>query len=212
MDITQSIVQIIVMLPIFLLAISVHEVAHGYVSYLLGDPTAKNAGRLTLNPIAHLDPVGALVLVITRMYGWAKPVPIDPRYYKNPRQGMMYVGLAGPGANFVMAILFSLIWMLMLQFRLVSLYMNPQSIRGIIATMIITGIQINIALGVFNLIPVPPLDGSKILRGFLPRKYDRYFYMLEGPQGMILIFILLFTGILGGIIRPIINLFMSVLM
>ncbi|MFW6279294.1 MAG: site-2 protease family protein, partial [Bacillota bacterium] len=126
-----------------------------------------------------------------------------------------YVGLAGPGVNFVMAILFSIIWMLMLQFRFVSiayLYSNPQSIRGIIATMIATGIQINIALGVFNLIPVPPLDGSKILRGFLPRKYDRYFHILEGPQGMILIFILLFTGILGGIIRPIINLFMSVLM
>jgi len=211
-NIGQTLVQIVILLPVFLLALSVHEFSHGYVSYLLGDPTAKMEGRLTLNPMAHLDPIGTLVLVLTRMFGWAKPVPINPSYYENPRKGMMYVGLAGPGSNFIMAILFSGMWMILIQTGLISPFTSMQSVMGIVAMMISMGIQINIALGVFNLIPIPPLDGSKILRGLLPRKFDQYFHQLEGPQGMIIIFILLATGVLGRIIRPVINLFMGLLL
>lgn len=207
----EQISQIVILLPVLLLSLSFHEFSHGLAAYKMGDPTAKLQGRLTLNPMAHLDPIGTLVLVLTRMFGWAKPVPINPRNFHKPRKGMMYVSLAGPGANFALAILFSFIWMLMQQVGLVTPFTSVQSITGIISLMIITGIQINIALGVFNLLPVPPLDGSKILRGLLPPKYDRFFRQLEGPMGMMLLFLLAFTGILRVIISPIINLVMTIL-
>lgn len=213
----ESILQIIYLLPALLLSLSFHEFSHGYVSYLLGDPTAKMQGRLTLNPIAHLDPIGALVLIVTRRFGWAKPVPINPGYYKNPRKGMMYVSIAGPGANILLAILFAIIlhivlWVNEIQyfvllaenFYYLRYYYDVSDMLLIIFNMLRMGIIINLSLAVFNLLPFPPLDGSKILRGFLPRKYDQIFYTLEGPLGMMLIIFLVFTGLLGNIIIPVI--------
>ena len=200
-SISQIILQLIYLLPILLLSLSFHEFSHGLASYKLGDPTPKNAGRLTLNPLPHLDPVGTLVLIVTRRIGWAKPVPVNPRYYDNPRQGLMLVGLAGPTANFILAFLFSLLTKPVI-FRFVGSIGLGEST----ATFLSLAIQINLALAIFNLLPVPPLDGSKILRGFLPTKFDKYLNKLEGPAGMIILMVLAFTGYLGKIIFPVVRL------
>ncbi|MFW5856104.1 MAG: site-2 protease family protein, partial [Bacillota bacterium] len=182
-----------------------------YMSYKLGDPTPKIRGRLTMNPLAHLDLMGSLVLIITRRFGWAKPVPINPTYYNNPRQGMMYVGLAGPGANIVLAIIFSLVARSYMTLAGASIYTSSGLARTLIQFLMLAVI-INLSLAVFNLLPVPPLDGSKILRGFLPSRFDRYFMTLEGPMGMILLLVLAYTGILWMIISPVVNLLMNLLL
>ncbi len=148
------------MVPV-LFSITFHEVSHGYVAYRLGDPTAKNAGRLTLNPIKHIDIVGLLVLMITRMIGWAKPVPVDYRYFKNPKKDMMWVSLAGPASNLGLAVVFAVIYKAFGGMLMTS-YLYPLSL------MIQIMIKINVGLAIFNLIPIPPLDGSHILEGLLP--------------------------------------------
>ncbi len=175
-----------------LLAITFHELAHGWVAWKLGDPTPKLAGRLTLNPLKHLDPIGTLVLVLTQAVGWARPVPVNPMHFRNPRKDMMWVGLAGPGANFLLA------------FFLAFLYRGLPFKPEIFALMLYIGVQINIGLGIFNLLPVPPLDGSRILAGLLPPSlaypYLRYEYL-----GLIFLFVLIFTGVIGKIILPLIT-------
>ena len=147
---------------IVLMSLTVHEVSHGYAAYKLGDPTAKNAGRLSLNPLKHLDPIGALMLFIFG-FGWAKPVPVNPYYFEGDRRkGMMEVSFAGPASN------------LLLAFVLIAIYTighfgtldYAYSMTGLILYRAIT---LNIYLAVFNLIPIPPLDGSKILAGVLPQ-------------------------------------------
>jgi len=204
--------QLIFLIPILLISLSFHEFLHGYASYRLGDPTPKINGRLTLNPLAHLDPVGSLVLILTRRFGWAKPVPINPRYYENPRKGMMIVGIAGPGANFILASLFAIIIRLLLNFNPYTLSSGSNSLSYLFVQFLFMAISINLSLGFFNLIPIPPLDGSKILRGFLPAKFDKYFYKLEGPAGMVVLVILLYTGIIWRIIGPLINLVLNLLL
>src|SRR6056297_1210925 len=120
-----NIMELILVIPVLLISLSIHEYSHGYVSYKLGDPTPKANGRLTLNPIAHLSLMGSLVLLITRRIGWAKPVPVDPRYYKNPRKGMMLVGIAGPSSNLILAAIFALI------FRTVMALISVNSVGAI---------------------------------------------------------------------------------
>lgn len=210
-----NIMELILVIPILLLSLSIHEYSHGYVSYLLGDPTPKTNGRLTLNPIAHLDLVGSLVLLITRRIGWAKPVPIDPRYYKNPRKGLMLVGIAGPGSNLILATIFALI------FKFVMMMVNANSLGGltfqvsntqyVILRFLLLAVIVNLSLGFFNLLPIPPLDGSNILRGLMPRDLDKYLNKLQGPIGMILLLILAYTGILWEMISPFVNFFMGIL-
>lgn len=183
-------------------AITFHEVAHGYVAYLLGDPTAKAAGRLTLNPIKHLDPIGALALFIVKV-GWAKPVPINPGYFQNPRKGLILVALAGPGTNFALAVLMALCfhfvsWIFVHVTGPASLYLFRP-----LALIFLYGVIINIGLGVFNLLPVPPLDGSNILAGLLPPEMSRTF-LKNTKYGFILLIILLFTGTIHKIIIPLI--------
>ncbi len=211
-----SIQEIIFLIPILLISLSLHEYSHGKVSNMLGDPTPKLMGRLTLNPLAHLDLMGSLVLIITRRIGWAKPVPINPRYYSKPRRGMMFVGLAGPGANLVLAFLFAVIIKIVLllnglEIRNMMLYGYASSFAISAINFLILAILVNLSLAVFNLIPIPPLDGSKILRGFLPPRYDRFFLTLEGPTGMIVLLILAYTGILGRIIGPFVRIIFGIL-
>ena len=202
--------ELIYLIPILLLSLSIHEFSHGYVSHKLGDPTPGREGRLTLNPLAHLDPVGTLVLIFTRRIGWAKPVPVNPRFYNNPRKGLMYVGLAGPGANIVLALFFALIFRTGV-INLIIPYFGINLFRTI-SEFVSLAIIINLSLAVFNSLPVPPLDGSKILRGVLPSKYDEIFYKLEGPTGMMIIMLLAFTGILGRIIFPVVRLLYSIML
>ena len=173
-----------------LFAIILHEIAHGLVSTLLGDPTPKRQGRLSLNPLKHLDPIGTLCLIFFHV-GWAKPVVVNPDYYKNKKRGMALVALAGPLMNFLLAI-FSII--IMAIFVKVNAYSN---VLIIIYNFLLYFSVINLGLGLFNLIPIPPLDGSRILGAFL--KDDTYEqYMKYERYGFIIIAILLALSSLRG--------------
>lgn len=183
----------IYLLPGILLAITLHEFAHGYVSWKLGDPTPKQEGRLSLNPLHHLDPIGALCMLVFHM-GWAKPVMINPYYYKNKKAGVALVSLAGP----LMNILTGILSIIILAWMEISVYTGSLSMNGVlntVYTMLFYFSMLSINLAVFNLIPIPPLDGSKILGIFLPdaaldwvNRYDRYF--------MIALLVALYLGIL----------------
>jgi len=210
-----NIMELILVIPVLLLSLSIHEYSHGYVSYLLGDPTPKDNGRLTLNPIKHLDLMGSLVLLITRRIGWAKPVPINPRYYKNPRKGLMLVGIAGPGSNLIMAIFFALIFRTVIFFSSAtsvgSIGVQVSDLQYVLLRFLLLAVMVNLSLGFFNLLPIPPLDGSNILRGILPRNLEKYLNKLQGPIGMVILLILAYTGILWSMISPFVNFFLGVL-
>ncbi len=196
--------QLILLIVPVLFSITVHEVSHGYVAYRLGDPTAKNAGRLTLNPIKHIDIVGLLVLVITRMIGWAKPVPVDHRYFKNPRKDMMLVSLAGPASNLMLAVAFALAYKVF-GGMLMTAYLYPLSL------MLQIMISINVGLAIFNLIPIPPLDGSHIMEGLLPPEMARE-YSKIAPYGFMILLILIFTRVVDFVIFPIIRVIANLLL
>ena len=198
--------EIITTAPPFLFALTVHEFAHGYVANRLGDPTAANQGRLTLNPLKHLDPLGTLAFFLIKI-GWAKPVPVDARYFKNPRQDMLWVSLAGPGVNLTVAVASALVAKLLLLFSsaLPSIILMP------LLQMTVASIWINIMLGIFNLVPIPPLDGSKIMMALLPPGLALAYARLE-RYGFILLLILFYTGILPRFIMPIISFAHSLIM
>ena len=169
-------------LPCILIALSGHELAHGWMAWKLGDPTARNLGRLTLNPLKHLDPMGTLAMVLFG-FGWAKPVPINPRYFKNNRRDFALTALAGPMANFIMGFVGLLLMHIIA--LLVGTFKPSTNFSAGVWTAVFNMAQsfcvINISLGVFNLIPVPPLDGSRIFLVWLPPKlyfgvmqYERY--------------------------------------
>ncbi|MFA5338243.1 MAG: site-2 protease family protein [Candidatus Omnitrophota bacterium] len=172
---------------LLLYSVIAHEVAHGWVAYLFGDNTAKNYGRLTLNPISHIDPLGALMLLLVG-FGWAKPVPVDFYRLRNYRVGLVAVSLAGCLAN----ILIATIGIFVLQLP----FVNAGSMLELILKILI---KVNIILGAFNLIPIPPLDGSKILMAFLPASGQQVMARLE-RYGFFIIIILLYTGILDPVI------------
>ncbi len=186
-----------------LICITVHEVSHGLAAYRLGDPTAKSMGRLSLNPISHIDPFG-LLLMITAHVGWAKPVPIDPRYFKHPKRDMALTALAGPASNFLLAWVFLLLTNLMGR---VFPFPFSADWQGYLLLFCFNGAILSIGLGVFNLFPIPPLDGSKVLFSLFPDKvyatvlrYERY--------GMIAMLALVWTGVLD---RPLSFLILGVL-
>jgi Zn-dependent proteases len=203
--------------PAILLSLSFHELSHAFVSYKLGDPTAKNVGRLTLNPIKHLDPFGTLMLLISMYngfgFGWAKPVPINPVYYRNRKQGTMLVSLAGPASNILLAFIFS-IPMTFIGLKYGATADNLFNINTFLFStvfqweLVIFNICrfffiMNIGLAVFNIIPVPPLDGSKILSGILPSRY--YFKMMEYERYIGIAFLVLmvaFPRVLSTIMSP----------
>ena len=179
-------------LPALLLALVFHEYAHARVAYALGDPTPRYQGRLTLNPIRHLDPIGLLMLWIFR-FGWAKPVQINPSYFKDPRRGLLLVSLAGPMMNILLA--FAALLVLRLFFL---------SAGSVVGQFVILVVQFNAILAVFNLIPVPPLDGSKVLQGILPERQAWQFARLE-PYGWVILLVLIWSGFIGSIMFPLMN-------
>ncbi len=177
-------------IPAILIAIVLHEWAHGYMAYRLGDQSAKLDGRLSLNPLKHIDPMGFIFLLVFN-FGWAKPVGVNPHYFKNPKLGMALTALAGPLMNFLISFLSIFITV----FVLLHVGVRNEVSQYVMQVLYYLSI-ISIGLGLFNLLPIPPLDGSKILFALLPEKM--YFhYMKYERYGFILLFILLFTGLLN---------------
>ncbi len=185
---SDRILEVILSLPPLLLALTVHEYFHGYVAYRMGDPTAKFAGRLTFNPLKHIDPFGFLAFLIFR-FGWAKPVPINPYNFNNYRKGIIYTSIAGPLSNFVLAFVFGFS-LRILHHSTISHQLMPLWI------MLQLGLIYNLILCVFNLIPVPPLDGSKVLFHLLPEKYSYVLDYLE-RYGFVFLIALIFIDNLG---------------
>lgn len=173
-----------------LLCITLHELSHGYVAWLLGDTTAKDAGRLTLNPVRHIDPMGLLMMVVFR-FGWAKPVPVDMRRFSDPRRGMALTALAGPVSNLLICIVFRFLWGLLY----IPLYRLGQPGEYLSEFLLLTA-YISLGMGIFNLLPVPPLDGSKVVYSFLPPKAYGWLMVYE-RYGMLLLMALVYTGVLG---------------
>lgn len=207
-DILQGLTKFGLALVPALFGIICHEVAHGWVAYKFGDPTAKYLGRLTFNPIKHIDPVGLAVFAATALLtpfaiGWAKPVPVQSRYFKRPRKDMIFVSLAGPAANFLVALLCAII--LKLSYNLESSGMLASSLPlELVRLSLQMGIGINCALALFNLMPIPPLDGSHVLSGLLPASLAEQ-YQSIGRHGMLIIMVLLATGVFGRLIVPLIR-------
>ena len=199
MDLYNTIQQLIILAPPFLFALTVHEYSHGYVALRFGDPTASNQGRLSMNPLKHLDPIGVLCFVLIKI-GWAKPVPVDARYFKNPQRDMLWVSLAGPLSNLLLAVASAIL----VRIILLGADSLPSYILYPLVQMVGASIWINIMLAVFNLVPIPPLDGSKILMGLLPPRQAMMLAKIE-PYGFIILLVLFYSGILPKIIFPIIN-------
>lgn len=197
-------------LPV-LLAITLHEAAHGYVARVYGDPTAWEAGRITLNPLKHIDPMGTIVVPLiiillstgSFLFGWAKPVPVNFGRLRNPKRDMLWVAAAGPAANLLMA----LGWTALLK----TAWLLPQNYFSLpLAEMAKTGILINVSLLVLNLLPLPPLDGGRIVTSLLPPRAAWKFAQLE-RWGFPILLLLLFTGFLSGLMRPLMGLVLSFL-
>lgn len=200
----EMIVEFVLALVAFFTAVVFHEYAHGRVAYALGDPTARDARRLTLNPLAHIDPFGTVLLPLllaalrfmfnmgVPIVGYAKPVPVNPIYFRHPYQGMMLVALAGPLMNLLLAGVSVAVW-----------YGLGAGLPEILSFFVFYCVVINIILAVFNLIPVPPLDGSRVLLYLLPEGGKRILLQLE-PFGFVIIFLLLSAGVLQHLLMPII--------
>tara|TARA_R110000868_G_scaffold114354_1_gene306480 strand:- start:1753 stop:2400 length:648 start_codon:yes stop_codon:yes gene_type:complete len=200
----------IIAIPL-LFAVTVHEAAHGFVANYYGDPTARLLGRLTLNPIKHIDPIGTILVPAMLIFlnagfifGWAKPVPIGYRNFKNPKKDMAIVAAAGPLSNLVMAIGWAVIAKV---FDLVEIdeSFSPAFQMGL------AGIQINLILMILNFIPIPPLDGSRVVSAFLPPKAEQVYNSLE-PYGFFILIALIFTGILAKIMMPIFIFFFGLIL
>ena len=197
-----------------MLGIILHEVAHGYIAWRHGDPTARALGRLTLNPLRHIDPMGLLVFVVTSVsgafvFGWAKPVPVNPRYFRNPAKGMMWTALAGPMTNFILVAVFTLLLWLMVHVAPQSFWAawkngDAFSAERLLISSLQAGIMINLGLAWLNLLPIPPLDGSKILAYFLPPQAVAPYLQLE-RYGFLILIVLLFTHVLDNILSPLIR-------
>lgn len=178
-----------------IVAISVHEFGHAFAAHLLGDDTAKNQGRMTLNPIAHIDPIGILMMIIFR-FGWAKPVPVNPNNFKNYKIGNLIVSLAGVVANIITAI--------------VCVFINKSINMYAVSLIASMTIVYNLSFAAFNLLPIPPLDGWGVISTFIPYKYYEYVYKYESMSFVILLLVL-FTGLYSYILTPIYNLFWNII-
>ncbi|MCB0323468.1 MAG: site-2 protease family protein [Bdellovibrionales bacterium] len=202
-------IKLIAAAPPLLVAVILHEIAHGWAAEKLGDPTARSLGRITVNPLRHADPFltlllpGMLILAGSPViFGGAKPVPVNPLYFKNPRRDMAYVALAGPVTNFVLAAI-CYILLQSLTNSIVAFFVPPL-ILGLLALWLVHGVLINLVLGLFNLLPVPPLDGGRIAVGFLPIRAARAWARLE-PFGLLIVIALLFSGVIEATLGPIVE-------
>jgi len=199
-----GIIPILAFLLILLISVSFHEYSHGWVAARLGDPTPRYSGRLTLNPLAHIDLFGTvimpiLLLVVSRgtfAFGYAKPVPINPYHFKNPKRDLRLVGAAGPGANIALALLLTFV---------LKTGVFP------LANILVWGIMINLILAVFNLVPIPPLDGSKIVASLLPNRMAVNYLKME-TYGFFIIILLIATGFFGRFIFPFVDSMLSFLL
>ncbi|MFA6378851.1 MAG: site-2 protease family protein [Candidatus Omnitrophota bacterium] len=193
-----SLYSILAIAGIFFFSVILHEIAHGWVAYRLGDPTAKNAGRLTLNPFPHIDLLGTVllpgILLLTHspiVFGWAKPVPVNFALLRHPKRDMIWVGLAGPFVNIFLASALAIVMQI--------------NILPAAQPFLKMGILVNLVLAVFNLIPIPPLDGSRFVLGILPYKIARSYAQLE-RYGVVIVFLLLYFGVLDHVIWPVVDL------
>jgi Zn-dependent protease len=194
--------------PPILLALTFHEYAHAYVAHRYGDDTAQQSGRLSLNPLRHLDPLGTIMIFLVQ-FGWAKPVPVNPYNLRNPKKDMLWISAAGPLSNMLLALISGLLLRL---FSGSSMVIERDSLAGLLILMVFFSMKINLALAVFNILPIAPLDGSKILYGILPPAFGKMIFALERYGPFILIGLIIFgratgTSILGGLIWPFVDFF-----
>jgi Zn-dependent protease len=193
------VVSLLLSLPVVLLALSLHELAHGYVAYKCGDPTAKHFGRLTLNPLRHLDPVGFGCMLLIG-FGWANPVPVNSRYFRKPRRDMILVALAGPVSNLLLAFAFLLLYRFVGIGWIATLTFSSQftfNLAWCLLQILYAGIYMNIALAVFNLLPIPPLDGSRVLFVLLPYRTYVKIAAHQRQITMVLLLVLLLGPYVG---------------
>ncbi|CAB1066101.1 FIG004556: membrane metalloprotease [Olavius sp. associated proteobacterium Delta 1] len=203
-----NIQSLLLIAPPILLALTFHEYAHAYVAHRYGDDTAQKNGRLSLNPLRHLDPLGTIMIFLVQ-FGWAKPVPVNPYNLRNPKKDMLWISAAGPLSNMFLAFVSGLLFRL---FSEVAVTPERNTIAGLMVLMVFLSMKINLALAIFNILPIAPLDGSKILYGILPPRFGKMIFALERYGPFILIGLIIFgraTGvsILGGLIWPFVDFF-----
>ena len=199
----------LLMLPGLVIGLTVHEFAHAWVALRYGDPTAQREGRVTLNPLAHIDPMGLICLVLFR-FGWGKPVPIYPGNFRKPIEAQIAVGLAGIVANLLTMLAAAILYGIVLAVTPIAAYGSP--IFGTFRSIISGIVVYNAGLAVFNLIPIPPLDGSKVLMFMLPYEYGRYIAEIPQQTGWMILMMLSFAGVTGSIMTPIIDFLWATMM
>ncbi len=204
----EGLISFLYFLPVLLVCLSIHEYAHAFVAYKLGDKSQKAYGRMTMNPFAHIDIWGFICIALLG-FGWGKPVIVDDRNFKNRARGNMLTALAGPVANFILAIIFTIILKICMMTGVVDMAISTTT-GNILTNMLVLGIQFNVVFFIFNMLPIPPFDGSKVLFYFLPTKFKGIMYSLE-KYSFYIILIFLITGIGGYIITPIVNLTLRLL-